>query len=427
MKKILLSSIVAVSLLFNGCGEDTPEAQEYDIELALNSGNYDKAIKLLDNCSNVAGESLINCYLNMGAAYFGKAKFDIFSIAKDMAVIDEKKYPSKTSAQVDDAKEKEMNNLIFSKLDDLDLKTGIDWYKKTLSNESTDICNEKDYKTLTKQQKQSCISINPLLLKDLLDDEDNKDNNDSNVSVSLEQIIDFKNIMQDAVPEIKATDLSTIISGGTLAKEVDANQNDKLDSIEATQYALDVFAFSKTWEGNVSVSEDYNKSISYTNDLLKDRNITMIKIKITGSDNNNSFYRLVEYTDEYNTTLKTIPDVSCNKDNTKNAQNKTINGDAILPCIDLKDGNVTTLNDTAIELFNDEALITSIALASNSEDDAKSDDNKVIDFKKELCGINKNNSDISDTNSGNCDYNATSGKLIMTQKALLEYMNRDED
>jgi len=423
--KLSLSVVFSLGILFQGCGEDSNEADKYNVEMWLDSGENQKVLNYLGDCSTYSGEALTDCYLNVGAAYFGMAKFDMISLAKELSKIDEN--------LSDDESSKEFNKIIFSKLDNESLKDGIEYYTKVVDGNDS-VCNEKQYDDLNDKQQQACLSINPILISNIVDDdEDDNDTNKSQNVVSIGDVIEFKDALQDAVPELKAEELGAIIDGDDLNTSTqDVNINGTLDSVEATDYALNVFAFSNSWDGNTSVSSDYNKTVTYTNDSLKNKTIKLAKINITSATagvENKKFYRLIEYGNDYNTTLTTIPNVVCGNDNvelpTASFSDIDDNSTGYLPCVKVTkdaDGNETasSFNDSVVNVLNNDDLLTSIALASESEDDNTSDDQKITDFKEDICGIDGSNGD------GLCDTNTTTGELIITQEAVIDYMNKDK-
>ncbi|RLA74289.1 MAG: hypothetical protein DRG11_05365 [Epsilonproteobacteria bacterium] len=411
-------------LLLTGCNNTKENKKDYDTQAALDSGDFDKVINTLGDCSQFGGHKQNNCYLDISAAYFGKAGFDVLSLAKEFTAIDD--------SLADDIKSKEFNKIIFSKLDDENLKIGLT-YLNILVGDDTSICNEKDYNTkLTKIQKQACLSINPMLISSLSDDDKNAG------AASLEDIIKFKDVIKDAVPELESEDIVSIIDGDNLEQSKDANNNDKLDSLEATNFALKVFANGNTTykgsDGNVS--SDFNRTITYAHTSLNTKTLKMTKIKIDGSGagrTDNFFYRVVDtttYNPDYNTTLTTLSDVVCDRNNDK-LPNNSLNditdtsNNTVLPCIKLnEDGNATNLNDSVVNLLNDDDMLKTIALSKDSESD-DTDDEKVIKFKKEMCEIDNANA-IDDTNTGKCEWDVANSKLIINQDAFIDYMNKDK-
>ncbi len=413
-----------ILLIFIGCNNTKENEKDYDTQAALDNGDFDKVINILGNCSQFSGNKQNNCYIDISAAYFGKARFDVLSLAKEFTAIDD--------SLADDIKSKEFNKIIFSKLDDENLKIGLTYLNKLVGNDSS-ICNEKDYNTkLTKIQKQACLSINPMLISSLSDDDKEAG------AASLEDIIKFKDVIKDAVPELESEDIVSILDGDDLEQSKDANDNDKLDSLEATDFALKVFADGNTtYKGaDNNVSSDFNRTISYTHAALDTKTLKIAKIKIDGSGagrTDNFFYRVVDittYTPDYNTTLTTLSDVVCDQDNktlpNSNSDDITdTSNNTVLPCIKLnEDGNATNLNDSVVNLLNDDDMLKTIALSKDSESD-DTDDEKVIKFKKEICEIDNANA-IDDTNTGKCEWDVANSKLIINQDAFIDYMNKDK-
>ncbi|OPX27440.1 MAG: hypothetical protein B1H07_01675, partial [Campylobacteraceae bacterium 4484_166] len=70
---------------------------------------------------------------------------------------------------------------------------------------------------------------------------------------------------------------------------------------------------------------------------------------------------------------------------------------------------------------NDDDLIKTIALSKDSEDDSKTDDEKIADYRNDICDINGT---ASSSNTGKCSWE--DGKLVINQDAFLDYMNEDK-
>ena len=413
--KMGILSIFSIALLFTACEKDSDEAKEYKIQLALDSGDNDKVIELLGDCSSFSGSAKNDCFLNLGAAYFGKAKFDIISLSKEISKIDD--------SLSDDDQSKEFKKIIFEKLDNKNLQKGINQYKNLLIDNNSSVCNPKSYdENLTAIQKQACVSINPLLLSDIIDDDDNNKSK-STTSVSIEQIIQFKDVLQNAVPELKSSELIAIMDGDdNLSSDVDANENNILDSIEATDYVLKI-ANGNLWNGDAGVSNSDMKTNVYINTKLA--NVNYYEITVSNATNTNVYHRLTQKIENSSTftLLTTIPELSCDDNNTQISGD--INGTTVLPCVKLKeDGNITSLNDSVVNILNNDSLLNSIALASESEDDATSDENKIKDFKNDICDIPEG-TQASTTNKGLCEVD-DNGKITITQDALIDYMSKDK-
>ncbi len=416
MKNIFIT-IAMVLLLFNGCNNTDKNKEKYDTQEALDNSDFDKVIATLGDCSQYNGYEQSNCYLDISAAYFGKASFDILGLAREFTAIDDN--------LADDLKSKEFNKIIFRKLDDENLQKGINFLKKLLVDEDTSVCNEKDYnEKLTKIQKQACLSINPMLISALNDDDKTAG------AASLEDIIKFKDVIKDAVPELESEDLVSIIDGDDLEPNKDANNNDKLDGLEATDYAIKVFASGEVWGGDGDVNSEFNRTIAYTHASLNTKTLRIAKIKVNGAGagrTSNYFYRVIDtttYNPDYNTTLTTLPDVVCGPNNialSNNNLNDITNTSAnnFLPCIKLKEnGEPTNLNESIVSTLNDDDMLKTMALSKDSEGD-ETDDEKVADFKNDICNI-----DAGNPAPGDCDNSG--GGLVITQEAFLNYMNKNK-
>jgi len=77
-KKMIATSMVAASLFFAGCGEDSTTCR-FDVQDAIDSGNFDTAISKLDGeCA--AAFSASDRYFNLATAYMGKAGFGAIDV-----------------------------------------------------------------------------------------------------------------------------------------------------------------------------------------------------------------------------------------------------------------------------------------------------------------------------------------------------------
>jgi hypothetical protein len=186
-------SLALATVMTTGCGsdKDSDEANKYETIKAIDDQDYDKAIaNLKDGC---AGYNQVECNMLLGSAYYAKAGWDLTTIGKELVKIDN------NSSLDQDAKDKELTSVIYDKLFSENMKIGIDYYKKALSASGFDssVCNPKDYDNTLKtiQQKDICLAINPILLKDKLNDDETS--SDDNGSVSLEQIIQFKEVIEN--------------------------------------------------------------------------------------------------------------------------------------------------------------------------------------------------------------------------------------
>ncbi len=132
------------------------------------------------------------------------------------------------------------------------------------------------------------------------------------------------------------------------------------------------------------------------------------------------------YNPDYNTTLTTLPDVVCDQNNIalpNNTLNDITNVSAnnFLPCIKLKEnGEPTNLNDSIVNLLNNDDMLKTMALSKDSEGD-ETDDEKVANFKNDMCNIDT----VTNPTPGDCVYDGAGG-LVITQEAFLNYMSKDK-
>ncbi|WP_297433329.1 hypothetical protein [Sulfurimonas sp.] len=82
-KKILSASLVAVAVMFSGCGNDNTTCR-IDIQKAIDEGRYDSAISdLQGKCATAYTQSDLD--MNLAAAYMGKSGYSVSDIA-DMLI-----------------------------------------------------------------------------------------------------------------------------------------------------------------------------------------------------------------------------------------------------------------------------------------------------------------------------------------------------
>ncbi len=120
----ILFILTVVILFLAGCGE-TNEACQFAVTRALDKGNYDEVIKRLEKRS--CGYSDKERYINLGAAYAGKAGLDPLDIAREMI----------NSARTGKDAEKVVMNLLANKASGSGLfymRKSASSYKKAINN-----------------------------------------------------------------------------------------------------------------------------------------------------------------------------------------------------------------------------------------------------------------------------------------------------
>lgn len=384
--------VLVFALFFVSC-KDSQNAKEYDIQKALDKGNYDLVINALGDCSNKdTAAQKTQCYtslsnkqkMDLGAAYYGKSGFTLIDLATDLA---------------DKQDSQSITRAVFKRLLDPNMQKGIDTYKQIMPSASDESCNYTAYKTLSAEQKQACLALNPILLKDLIN---GSETTTSSVTVSLENIVKFNNVLKTASPELSADALVAVIAKGDLPEKDDVNTNKTPDSIEAT-----ICAVNKTRTCDAGISQDSYEKIfdTSTNTNLQDINLTKITVTSKTDLPDAIFYRLVkkDKATTFLTTVSTIEGKFCDEKAVVKNCSKISDTDKCYPCPNIGENDKPKdLTNTVTTILQDEKLIESIALAQDSES-SKTSTKKVEEFKTKVCG------------SKDCK---------IDQAKLLEYMNK---
>ena len=412
-EKMFLPLSFSFVLLLSGCGgtigdKDTDEAKQYEVQMALDDGDYNKAIALLEkDCGGYGYEA---CQLQLGSAYLGKAGMDIIYLGKELVKID------RNQTATDAQKDTQTMTVLFN-IDDA-VALGAQIYKNLLPQNGTE-CNMAAYPNLTGVQKQACLAINPILLQELLADDDTATT--ESLAVDIETIAQFKDVLDAVIPGITTEEIISILDDSTPDGSKDVNDNGDIDSLEATECGITSYNDnngSNNFSAYACLAPD-TSVLAY--DLgqitFADINDTIYGVRIEVDSNTSyadvNFTRLVTevtagvYTNVTTDGYCTTAGVTCTS------------GDAgCYPCPVATDGSVTTLNDTVVDVLNDETLLTSIAIMSDS-DDALTSEEKVDNFTNDVCNVTGT---ASVSNTGDCTWDAVTGTLVITQDALLNYM-----
>ena len=421
-EKMFLPVSFSFVLLLSGCGgtigdKNTDEAKQYEAQMALDAADYDKAIALLEK--DCAGFDREACLLNLGSAYLGKAGMDIISLGKDLVRIDgNDSVPSGwTTAQIDAWKDTQTMTVLFNIIFDDAVKAGAEIYKQLLDNNGTE-CNMNQYTTLTGVQKQACIAINPILLQELLADDDTAVT--EGLAVDIESIADFKDVLGAVIPGITTAEIVSILDDSTPDASKDVNNNQDIDSMEATECGM--AAYNDNGNSGFSSYQCIATETSVRATDLNEINFTDINETIYGvyvdvisstSYDDVNFTRLVTavspgvYTNVTTDGYCTTAGATC-----------TAGSTGCYPCPVVTDGELQTLNSTVVNVLNNETLLTSIAIMSDSDDTLTSTE-KVDNFKNDVCNVTGT---AGSTNTGNCTWDSTEGTLVISQDALLDYM-----
>ncbi len=136
VKKILITSLVAATLIFSGCGDDEGESR-LETQQMLDDGNYKGVISRLEANANSNAD-----YLALAAAYMGKAGYSLLDIVGSM-ITEEGEDSDLISSLAENAS--------FSST--LDLEKAEMYYKKVIGE---DRCAEDD---LSSSEKDMCLFV----------------------------------------------------------------------------------------------------------------------------------------------------------------------------------------------------------------------------------------------------------------------------
>jgi hypothetical protein len=413
-EKMFLPVSFSVVLLLTGCGgtigdEDTDEARQYEAQMALDSGNYDRAIALLlDGCAGYGYEA---CQLQLGSAYLGKAGMDIISLGKDLVRIDGN--DSWTDAQ----KDTQTMTVLFDIIFDDSVAQAAAIYKNLLPLDGAE-CNSVSYPLLTGVQKQACLAINPILLQELLADDDTAQT--ETLPVDIATLAEFRDVLDAVIPGITTEEIVSILDDSDPDQSKDVNNNTDIDSMEATECAITSYNDNNNsgFSAYACLTPDISVLAYDLNEAdFTDINETIYAVRVEVNSSTAyadvNFTRLVTpvtagvYTSVTTDGFCTTAGVTCTQ------------GDAgCYPCPVVTDGQLETLNTTVVDVLNDDTLLTSIAVLSDSNDSLTSEE-KVDNFTNDVCNVTGT---AGPSNYGDCTWDATEGELVISQDALLDYM-----
>ncbi len=157
MFRYLFLSVVSIFFL-TACdlsGEDTPEAKRYELLQKLDEGDYDFVIQKLENDKSYQEAFRKDeRYVNLAAAYIGKAGYDINSLINDM--IDSDEGNGDAYQGFIKALSHRINGDSVSLLD-----KAVELYKEALGDNITDINTycENNSDNLTPYQKDACFYV----------------------------------------------------------------------------------------------------------------------------------------------------------------------------------------------------------------------------------------------------------------------------
>ncbi|SNR64876.1 hypothetical protein [Desulfurobacterium atlanticum] len=402
MRKLLLFSLPAVLLISAGCNSfesisdsESPEACKYEVTKALDKQDYDKAIALLNGiCKTAFSDEKRN--INLGAAYLGKAGYDIPSLLSDLLDSTDSDDPmatflSKVAGENpgDDLKDLEEARKYYSNaLGNIDCNsTSLDYFEK-------DVCFFKGIADFAKAATSFSLLFQ---------------------SVGVEE-----NVQQ--VIEIWAGGNDT----ESLTCDLDANQNNVPDSVEFSAGALEYAA-----TGNVtscdSVVPEGNFTFGYPNKKFEVIKLT-INANGTCSDNATD-YKVLEILSSDTKTV-VLTDGYCDADNgtTCDALNETAR---CYPCPIVTENDTETVISSIVELINNGTETMASVISDDNEDVEES----LTDIKRDICEPNPSaclcsfdgvtwNDCTNDTLDSATDVKIKSDNETLVQDLLADYLTK---
>jgi hypothetical protein len=428
--KMFLPVSVSCVLLLSGCGgtigdKDTDEAKKYEVAMALDSADYDKAIELLEK--DCAGYDYEECQLNLGSAYLGKAGMDIISLGKDLVKIDGNETDNPLlEQQYEDWRDTQTMTVLFDIITDDAIAQGAKVYKRLLDQNGSE-CNGVDYETLTTIQQNACIAVNPILLQEILSEDENK----TDVAVDIETISQFKDVLEAVIPDVTTADIVSIIDNSEVGDADDRNSNDDVDNMEATECAITAYNDNgnTAFSGYACLSPDTSVLAYNLNQIgFTTTNDTIYGIRVELASNTSyadiNFTRLVK---EITPTSGIYTTVTTSGYCTVDGATCTAGDSGCYPCPVINEDNTSeSLADTVEDVLNNETLLTSIALMSDSDEDTNSTE-KIVNFKEDICGDIYNADGTINTTAlaaSDCEDPENPGEVLISQEALLNYMSK---
>ena len=361
---------IPILFLFIACEIDTKESNRYEVLQLIDNGKFDLALDKLGNCNDSKGFSEEECHLNRGMSYFGLAGYDITSVGEELY----KTYSDNETTS--DEKSIKVIAILFDRFKGENIENGVSEYKLALNSSSVDksVCNLTDFANLSTNQQQSCISINPILLLDIIDEAKVGDNL---LSIDLQDLVDIEKSVRGIAPNISSEDMAYLLSN-----DLEKTSQNTQDEIDATQCLI---------------IEDSCTAVGFR---------TAEKV---GNYNNFEIWKLKKFNNSFTTLKLTDNDsVLLLEENSYITQKEVV-------CLEIDyqkyDGNCfpkpvktdTTLTSNIVDKLNDDDNFrNSIALILNVGDDETSETEQVDQFMIDIC------------DSSDCE---------VTEKNLIQYFN----
>ena len=336
-------------ILFSSCKKDEDKSKRYEVSKLLDDGEFQQALNELGNCDDGAFTKE-ECHLNRGMAYYGLAGYDLTIIGEDLYRI----YIDKQLNEIE--KNIKITSMIVSKFRGNYMSLGVIEYKKVLALQGKfeSDCYSQLFKNLDSYSQQACISLNPVLLLEVID---NKGLN--KFSVDLEDLIDFQNTVRGIVPGISSDEVAKILNGQTSDKA-----NNELD---ATQCIL-------------NQKECFQLGMKKPELFGKYENLDIYKV----AKQDNSFATL-KILNENGSLVLTKENSFIYDDNSSCSKKEYLEFNKSHLCFP-EPTHETLLSKGVEKLNNDKEFRESIGTVLNIGDETKTSEEKVDDLMTNICG-----------------------------------------
>ncbi|WP_022846746.1 MULTISPECIES: outer membrane protein assembly factor BamD [unclassified Desulfurobacterium] len=350
MRKLLALSLFVSIFALSGCNgfetlsnKDSTEACEYKVTKALDKQDYDEAIALLNGeCKNAFDPAEKN--INLGAAYLGKAGYDIPGLITDILNSDDDSDPF-SSFLKSVAESQGGKNLIY-------LAKSRDYYFRALSFLGSVNCSSPN---LTLVEQDACF------FKGIAD--------------FAQATTSFVSLFESTLGEDVADAIETWADNTTLTCEQDTDENDFLDSAQFSACALEYAA-----TGNVTNCDNYsslgNFTFGYSNKTFEVVKFTINATANCTSEGNHFDYKVIDRTGTTSVVALTSGLCYANNGTVCDAANETAQ---CFPCPVVSNNETFTVTDSLVELLNNG---TSTVAAVTGDTDVEE---SLLDIKRDIC------------------------------------------
>ncbi|MGP1561426.1 MAG: hypothetical protein ACTTIC_04975 [Helicobacteraceae bacterium] len=397
MKILNFFAVLSAAVLLLSCAdENSRQAKQLERNKHLDNGDYDWVIRELGDCANPnkSQSEQASCLaglsdaekIDLGAAYYGKSGYTLVDLAKDLSK---------------NKDEDGVTRAIFSRLMDENIKLGASVFEQILEPKKAKDCTYENYKNgLSGAQKQACLSLNPLLIRDILDKKG------SGSGINLKDLATFNGLTKIVSPELDGDALARVLTNKEPSKKDDVNDDKKIDSVQATQCII------KTCDDGVT--NDHNDTVQYKGVKNGDKDYTDInlsKVRVVAKSGSGLSDAIFHRWTNGNTVLATENGAFCNNKAEKKTGCKEYDYTKdCYTCPKVRNGKFVGLAEAMTENIDDNLLQTVADAKYNKEGGSKQE--KLEKLKKELCG---------EADAANCKTGA-GGKL--DQSKLMEYLTK---